>query len=126
MEGPHMSILNLDTQTIKALVHLTKAKENLLREVKRVDAQLERLLAGRKRRVPGVVMTASRSPRILTAEKMLEILKAAGADGMSVSGIADELGVDKGRVYAWFSQTGKKNPQIQKIARATYRIAKRK
>ena len=53
-------------------------------------------------------------------EGIIELLKSAGKDGISVKDVALKLGVKSQRVFVWFSGTGKKVKQIKKTAPAKY------
>lgn len=63
-----------------------------------------------------------RAQRGALAENIVETLKSAGAKGMTVKDIADEVGSNYRNVAVWFVTTGKKNKAIKKIAPATYRL----
>ena len=54
---------------------------------------------------------------------ILEHLKAAGSTGIKINELADKLGAKYKNVYIWFATTGKKNPDIKRIAPATYQLA---
>jgi hypothetical protein len=64
-----------------------------------------------------------RAQRGALAENIVSALKSAGAKGMTVKDIADEVGSNYRNVAVWFVTTGKKNKSIKKIAPATYRLA---
>ena len=53
---------------------------------------------------------------------IMEHLKTAGAGGIKIADLADKLGAKYKNVYIWFATTGKKNPNIQRIAPATYQL----
>jgi hypothetical protein len=54
---------------------------------------------------------------------IMEALKAAGSNGITVTALADKLGAKYKNIYIWFATTGKKKPDVKKIAPATYRLA---
>ena len=56
----------------------------------------------------------------VTKEGMIELLKNAGKQGITVKDVASKLGVKSQRMYVWFSGPGKKVKQIKKIAPAKY------
>ena len=62
-----------------------------------------------KRRKPGV-----------TKEGIVELLKGAGAEGITVKDLAVKLGVNPQRLYVWFGATGKAVKEIKKVAPAKY------
>ena len=51
---------------------------------------------------------------------ILEHLQAAGANGIKIADLAERLGAKYKNVYIWFATTGKKNPNVKRIAPATY------
>jgi hypothetical protein len=55
-------------------------------------------------------------------ESILAKLEKAGGKGMTITELADELEVLKPRVQGWFSGTGKRTPEVEKIAPATWRL----
>jgi len=56
----------------------------------------------------------------VTKERMTELLKSAGKGGITVKEVAQKLGVESQRIYAWFSGPGKTVKQIKKTAPAKY------
>lgn len=72
---------------------------------------------------PAAKKGGKRAQRGGLAERILGVLKGAGAKGIHVTDLANELGVSRGNVAVWFATTGKKNKSIKKVAPATYRLA---
>ncbi len=63
-----------------------------------------------------------RKPRgALAAAKVTE-LKAAGEAGLRVKDLAAKLGIPRNHLSSWLSTTGKRVPEIELIAPATYRF----
>ena len=56
----------------------------------------------------------------VTKEGMIELLKKAGKNGITVKDVASKLGVKSQRIYVWFGVTGKRVKQIKKIAPGKY------
>ena len=56
----------------------------------------------------------------VTKAGIIEMLKSAGKDGITVKDLALKLGVKTQRLFVWFSGTGKKVKQIKKTAPAKY------
>ena len=54
--------------------------------------------------------------------KILDALKSAGSNGISVGDLSTKLGLKYKNVYIWFATTGKKNSQVKKVAPATYAL----
>ncbi|MDB6154322.1 MAG: hypothetical protein JWL90_2775 [Chthoniobacteraceae bacterium] len=55
--------------------------------------------------------------------QILSELASAGTKGITVRELADKLGTKYKNVYIWFSTTGKKGLGVEKIGKATYRLA---
>ncbi|MES2570646.1 MAG: hypothetical protein V4710_11410 [Verrucomicrobiota bacterium] len=56
--------------------------------------------------------------------QILNELAVAGAQGITVRDLADKIGTKYKNVYIWFSTTGKKGLGIEKVGKATYRLAR--
>ncbi len=56
------------------------------------------------------------------SRQILELLRGAGSEGISVAQIAAHTGSHYRNIHVWFSSTGKKNPLIQRINRGIYRL----
>ncbi len=56
------------------------------------------------------------------SEQVLGELKKAGSRGISVRDLADKIGANYKNIHIWFSTTGKKKGNIQRIAPAVYRL----
>lgn len=54
--------------------------------------------------------------------RILSALRAAGAKGAAVKDLSKNLGVKPQNVHVWFSSTGKKLAEVQKIAPGRYRL----
>ncbi len=104
-----MKLADINTQTLSALLSLTKKKETLLAKVEAVEKQIASLASGetreairvlrakkaRRGRKPGAKKTVSsgkRAPKGLLKEQITSILNAAGEAGSSVKEIAEKVG----------------------------------
>jgi hypothetical protein len=58
------------------------------------------------------------------SEQILELLGNAGSAGIRVKDIANTLNMKDKNIFVWFATTGKKNPSIEKVAEAQYRLRK--
>lgn len=63
---------------------------------------------------------AKRGKPGVTKEGIVELLKGAGAEGLTVKDLAVKLGVNPQRLYVWFGATGKAVKEIKKVAPAKY------
>ena len=86
------------------------------------------ILVATVREVPAVKSTVKPAKKgkakggkpAVTKEGMIELLKKAGKNGITVKDVASKLGVKSQRIYVWFSGPGKTVKQIKKIAPAKY------
>jgi DNA invertase Pin-like site-specific DNA recombinase len=134
-----MKLADINTQTLSALLSLTKKKETLLAKVEAVEKQIASLASGetreairvlrakkaRRGRKPGTKKTTSsgkRAPKGLLKEQITSILNAAGEAGSSVKEIAEKVGKPIQHIYVWFSGTGKKLGMFDKMGEGKYRI----
>ena len=135
-----MDISKISTSVLEGLIKLTKKREALLEELKRVEAELNAAYAGKK--VPASVRGAKaarsagrdgRKPKAGKAakgsgrrgalkDKILEALREAGDKGISVKELSQKIGVKNQNVHVWFSSTGKKLGVIQRVGNGAYRL----
>jgi hypothetical protein len=57
------------------------------------------------------------------SSSILEELKASGKQGITLQELSDKIGAKYKNLSIWFSTTGKKNPSVQKVGPARYRLA---
>ena len=136
-----MNLSNITSDTLKALVKLTTKKDELIKEVEKIEAQLLGLITGKapkatgKRRgrptKKGAKVTkkapkpgAKRSPRGGLGKRVLKALEAAGDAGVKVAELAKTLKVKGPNLHIWFATTGKKNKGIMKVGKGHYQLKK--
>jgi len=136
-----MNLSNLTSNTLKALVNLTKKKESLIKEIEQIEIQLEGLFTGKAPKLSGKrrgrpakksaktvtkapKAAAKRSPRGALGTKVLKALEAAGDAGVKVVELAKTLKVKGPNLHIWFATTGKKNKGIKKIGKGHYQLKK--
>ena len=133
-----MKVSDINSKTLIALLSLTKKKENLLAKASEVEKQIAALASGeviaatrviresaeKKRR--GVAKISKpkgiRSPKGLIKEQITHLLTVAGEVGASAKEIAEKLGKPVQNIHVWFSSTGKKLGQFEKIESGHWRI----
>lgn len=126
-------IANLTSAQISKIAKLIKEKENLQAKIDKIDAELAQSGAtsapkrrGRKPgRKPGRKATGKSGgtrKRGAVKEKILDLLKKSGAEGISVQEIAGKIKSPVRNVHSWFQTTGKKLPGITKVGRAKYTL----
>ena len=141
----YVNITNINSSALKGLIKLTERKESLVREIEKIEAQLNSLLNGKvarattasgKRRgrpskkAAGVakkaaVRTAKRAPRGAIKKKILAALKVAGDAGMKVTDLSKKIGVKNANVHVWFSSTGKKLPEIKRVGKGHFKLSEK-
>jgi hypothetical protein len=141
-----MDLSKITTSTLEALVKLTKRRDGILADLKRVEASIASLYSGGKselsatRRRRGKGAGARRTAVVAEARavkasgesaggrrgalkaRILAALKAAGDKGVAVKELSAKLGVKNQNVHVWFSSTGKKLGTIQRVGAGRYRL----
>lgn len=131
-----MKVSDINTQTLTALLSLTKKKETLLAKVAQVEKEIAGLASGevlaatrilrakslKKRRGAAKGSKKPRSPKGFMQEQVIKHLEAAGEQGVSVRELAEKIGKPVGQVHVWFTNTGKKLGQLQKLESGKWRI----
>lgn len=138
-----MNLQNLTSSDLKEITRLIQKKESLLGEISKIDKQLDSMQPGAKPKARAAAKAptrrkrkakpkakakakkakaASKKPvqRGQTKERILSLLRQAGAKGITVKEVAQKLGSTQNSVGVWFYTTGKKIKEIKKIAPATY------
>jgi hypothetical protein len=139
-----MDLSKITTSTLEALVKLTKKRDIIVKELRRIEAALTGAYSGRKaepstgrrrrgrgrRRALPAATRASKLSGTQTAggrrgalkARILTALRAAGDKGVAVKELSSKLGVKNQNVHVWFSSTGKKLGTIQRIGAGRYRL----
>lgn len=131
-----MKVSDINTQTLTALLSLTKKKETLLAKVAEVEKEIAGLASGevlaatrilraksiKKRRGVAKGPRKPRSPKGFMQEQIIKLLQAAGEVGAGVKELAQKVDKPVAQVHVWFSTTGKKLGQFQKLESGNWRI----
>ena len=143
-----MNIADINSAVLKNLSKLVDQKDRLLKEVEKIESQLEGLItgkspkpAGKRRGRPAKKKSVGRPAKKASASKktaaprkkkraargsiqgkVLAALTAAKDEGVKVVDLAKKLGVKGGALHVWFATTGKKHP-IKKIGKGHYKLA---
>ncbi len=131
-----MKVSDINTQTLTALLSLTKKKETLLAKVAEVEKEIAGLASGevlaatrilraksiKKRRGVAKGPKKPRSPKGFMQEQIIKLLQAAGEVGAGVKELAQKVDKPIAQVHVWFSTTGKKLGQFQKLESGNWRI----
>jgi hypothetical protein len=139
-----MDLSKITTSTLEALVKLTKKRDIIVKELRRIEAAITGAYSGRKSEPPTgrrrrgrgrrrALPSATRAGKLPGAQatggrrgalkaRILTALRAAGDKGVAVKDLSSKLGVKNQNVHVWFSSTGKKLGTIQRIGAGRYRI----
>ncbi|MFZ0711105.1 MAG: hypothetical protein WAM53_13785 [Terrimicrobiaceae bacterium] len=140
-----MDLSKIDTSTLESLIKLTKKRDILLDELKKLEAVISSVSSGGKSEPAGIVRRKGRGRRRSTVSpaepksakaseaptsgrrgalkaRILAALKSAGDKGVAVKELSAKLGVKNQNVHVWFSSTGKKLGTIQRVGAGRYRL----
>ena len=139
-----MDLSKITTSTLEALVKLTKQRDTIVKELRRIEAaitgaysgRMSEPSTGRRRRGRGrrrSLPAATRARKLSGAQaaagrrgalkaRILAALRTAGDKGVAVKELSAKLGVKNQNVHVWFSSTGKKLGTIQRIGAGRYRL----
>jgi hypothetical protein len=137
-----MDLSKITTSTLEALVKLTKKRDTILGDLKKIEAAIASVYSGKKsgpstvRRRKGkgrrrfaaavgtkaVKLSQAGGRRGALKARILAALRAAGDKGVAVKDLSSKLGVKNQNVHVWFSSTGKKLGTIQRVGAGRYRL----
>jgi hypothetical protein len=142
-----MDLTQLSPAVLSELIQLSEQKQSLLAEIAQIDETILKVASGSVRPAASVPRApkASKAPAVKPApvaeaafaekapaaprarrgalkEGILQALQAAGPEGIGISDIASQLGVDAKNVNVWFSTTGKKIEGLTKLAPGRYAL----
>lgn len=140
-----MDLSKFNTSILESLIKLTKKRDILVDELKKLEAAITSVTSGgksepatvrRRRRSTGRRRSAAPAAEIKTAKdseaqtgrrgalkaRILAALRAAGDKGVAVKELSAKLGVKNQNVHVWFSSTGKKLGTIQRVGAGRYRL----
>ena len=140
-----MDLSKINTSTLESLIKLTKKRDILLDELKKLEAAITSVYSGgkaesgivRRRTSMGRRRSAGAAAEARTAKsseaqaggrrgalkaRILAALRTAGDKGVAVKELSAKLGVKNQNVHVWFSSTGKKLGTIQRVGAGRYRL----
>lgn len=128
-----MSLTDLTTADIAKITKLLERKEALQNEVAAIDEQLMAIEKGQKAPAAStnghITRSGStrasgrgrrRNARGSVKEQIIALLQSAGKQGISIKELAESLNTKYGNVSVWFQSTGKRIPQVKRVAPARY------
>ena len=119
-----MNLSNLTHRDLVEITRLVKRRSQLMAEVAKLDRQLAGYEGGggaTRPAAPTAKAGRKRGYRRKAKQEIIELLKSAGSEGITVREIADKFGVNVNRIFNWFYATGKKLKNIKKVGEARYR-----
>lgn len=119
-----LNLTSLSASDFKSIVKLMEEKEALQARLAKIDEALAAFEGGKGKGAGGTrrarVGGGRKSQRGAMKASVIELLKGAGKDGITVKEIATKLGVEPSRIYTWFYTTGKAVKEIKKVGEAKY------
>ena len=131
-----MDFSKLNTNALREMLKLSERKETLLNELTKLEEQIVSYLTGdippvtrgleaTVKKAPSTSKTpktGKRAARGSMKQNVLEALTAAGPAGLKVPELAQKIGAKNANLHVWFSNTGKKLPEIERIGAGHFRI----
>ena len=137
-----MELSNFNVESLKSLMGFAKRKDQLSKEIAKIEEQIVAFLGGKPapkagkkaskkaakkastKKAPAekAAPKARRGKRGSVGKKVLAALEAAGAKGVKVADLAKGLGLKNANLHVWFATTGKKH--TKKLGRGHYKIKK--
>lgn len=119
MNWTHIPIADLNR-----IVELVEQKEALQAQVAKIEAELASFQPGEPA-APAQDKPGRQSKTELAAKgtlkaAIIELLKGAGSAGLTVKEIAARLNAKPGNIHVWFSSTGKRVKEINKVGTGQY------
>jgi hypothetical protein len=121
-----MDIKHITSQSLRRLLSLTEKKDKLIKGVEELETEIAKTLKGVATsvvEVAEVIVPPKRARKTKAGkagglkERILDLLDAAGDEGLRVKEIAEKLGAKAGNISVWFSTTGKKHTRKIKPGR---------
>ena len=135
--------LKINTTILRELLKLSERKETLLKELEKIESQIVSLLKGEslseipllkkneqvkkenstKRRYTS--STQKRAPRGSMQKQIFKALAEAGPLGIKIPELSKKIGAKSANIHVWFSNTGKKLPDIERIGAGHFKLKHR-
>jgi hypothetical protein len=125
----------LNTDTLKKLLSLTKKKDKLVAQITQIDQMLSAFSAGSDIDLHALQAVMSvktpkiakgsrrkRSPKGYIDQEINRMLQTAGSGGVSVSEISRILNKSNIQISGWFSKNSKEG-LVERISKGIYRLA---
>lgn len=125
----------LNTDTLKKLLSLTKKKDKLVAQISQIDQLLTAFSAGSEIDLAALQAVMSvktpkiakgsrrkRSPKGYIDQEINRMLQNAGSTGVSVSEVSKILNKSNIQISGWFSKNSKEG-LVERISKGSYRLA---
>ncbi len=135
-----MDLTKINISVLREMLKLSERKEELLKELKELEEKIISHASDFNSTTPSKFKkpkkTGAHTPKkINTSEQIskrasrgtmkvmvLDALKAAGPAGIKIPDLAHKIGVKNANLHVWFSNTGKKLPEIERIGAGLFRF----
>jgi len=127
-----MKISDLQANVLRELLELTERRERLAAELDEVERRIAAIYDGKNGARPDEIESLrlrrgsgkrrSGSKRGAVRAAVLQALRESGIEGISVTEMARAIGQKPENLHVWFSTTGKKVEQIEKLGPGRYRL----
>ncbi len=134
--------LKINTSVLRELLQLSEKKESLLKELEKIESQIVSCLKGQhlseipllKRNQQAkkensttrryTSSTRKRAPRGSMQKQIFKALAEAGPLGIKIPELSKKIGAKSANIHVWFSNTGKKLPDIERIGAGHFKLRK--
>ena len=125
--------ININTAVLRQILKLTERKEALIIELSKIEKEIEDSFKGKtpflssaQKSLPVSKKFQVKKTRNKQRGKLKDIilvaLAEAGASGIKVTALAEQLGIKTANIHTWFSTIGKKISEIERIAPGRFRL----
>ena len=128
-----MDFTKINPTLLREVLKLSERKEVLLHELRKIETQILSSLGcssnssiitkkGKKNPLAQMKNSTPRAERGSMKKEIIAALTEAGPLGMRISDLAQKINAKNANVHVWFSSTGKKLPEIERIGAGHFRI----
>jgi hypothetical protein len=135
-----MDLSKINISVLREMLKLSERKEELLKELKELEEQIISHVGIFNSTAPSKIKRPQKkgshsTPQMNLSEKtgkrasrgtmktmVLDALTEAGPAGIKVPDLAQKIGVKNANLHVWFSNTGKKLPEIERVSAGLFRI----
>jgi AraC-like DNA-binding protein len=121
MDKP-MKLSQLTRSQLERVNKLLEEKESLEAQLAAINDELDSIGGdqGAAIQPKARAIKVGKAKRGQIKEQVIEILKSSGPSGITLKELSQQLGVNSRRLSIWFTTTGKKVKEIQRLGRGQY------